>query len=407
MKNSRDRRPYIRPVTRVELSEKDVKKRTVLAIVFLAIAVIAIGYGLFSLVNTQPGWVEVTGSSREPNVSSDVKLMYDFSRSGGSATAENKKLSLIYTQACRDAHVVFSPDEPTGGIAALTAAPGEAVKVDPALWEAFRLLEEHGDRTVYLAPVYTEYARVFRSEGDGEAMVYDPAHSEEAAQLVRELASYCADPEHIRVEVLEDNCLRLVLSEEYRAYAAEYGLETLLDFGWMRGAFVVDLIADRLLENGFTKGYLISFDGFARYLGAGEEPFTVNVYHKRGNDLYRPAQVAFQGPMAWVRLRTYPAEVRDREHSYVYADGTAVSAHIDPTDGMNRTGAEDLLVLGERCCAELALEAAPRFIGEKLEEEALRESLEKGIAYVWCEGTKVLTTDPDLALTLTDGTYTK
>ena len=119
MKNSRDRRPYIRPVTRVELSEKDVKKRTVLAIVFLAIAVIAIGYGLFSLVNTQPGWVEVTGSSREPNVSSDVKLMYDFSRSGGSATAENKQLSLIYTQACRDAHVVFSPDEPTGGIAAL------------------------------------------------------------------------------------------------------------------------------------------------------------------------------------------------------------------------------------------------------------------------------------------------
>ena len=407
MKNSRDRRPYIKPVTKLELSEKDVRKRTILAIVFLAIAVIAIGYGLFSALNTQPGWVEVTGSSREPNVSSDVKLMYDFSKSGGSATAENKKLSLIYTQACRDAHVVFSPDEPTGGIAALTAAPGEAVRVDPALWEAFKLLEEHGDRTVYLAPVYTEHDRIFRSEGDGEAMVYDPAHSEEAAQLIREMAAYCADPEHIRVEVLEDNCLRLILSDGYRAYVGEYGIETLLDFGWMRGAFVVDLIGDRLVENGFTRGYIISFDGFARYLGAGEEPFSVNVYDKRGNDLYRPAQVAFDGPMAWVRLRTYPAEVRDLEHSYVYADGTAVSAHIDPADGMNRTAAEDLLVLGHRSCAELALEAAPRFIGEELDPEELCASLEKGIAFVWCEDSRVLITDPELALTVTDESYTK
>lgn len=406
--NGRYRRPHLPKITKVELSQVDVKKRTILAGIFLLIGVVAIGYGLFSLINTQPGWVEVSVSATEPNCSYEFTLMYDFSESGGSATAENKRLSLLYTEATRDAHLIFSPDEyAADNLFALNAAPGRAVKVAPALYDAFRLLEEQGDRSVYLAPVYTEYDRVFRAEGDGEAMVYDPACSEEAARLIRELAAFTSDPEHIRVEVLEEGCLKLVLSDAYREYAEENGIETFLEFGWLRNAFIADYLAQVLLDNGVTKGYLSSVDGFTRNLDSREGDYSVNIFHKVGNDLYIPARVECPGPVASVRLRAYPVDRQDEMNFHLYADGRSVSGYIDPADGMNKIALEDLHLLGpEKTCAQLALAAAPVFIAEELSVEALLQLQSEGIASVWCSGKCVCTTDPGLAVLMSDPGYT-
>jgi len=406
MKNG-DRRPNVKPVTKLELSEKDVRKRTILAGVFLVIGIVAIGYGLFSLLNTQPGWVEVQISNTETNVSPEFTLMYDFSQSGGSATFENKQLSLLYTQAVRDAHVIFSPDEAAAdNLYALNAAPGKPVKVHPVLYEAFRLLEEYGDRSVFLAPVYTEYDRVFRAEGDGEAMIYDPDFSQEAAALIEEMTAYTSDPDHVRVEVLEDGYLRLEMSEAYLAYAEENGIETFLDFGWLRNAFVADFLAARLEEGGFTRGYLESYDGFIRNLDSRAEGYSVNIFHKEGRDVYIPARVETSGKMASVRFRAYPVDAQDNLSFHLYADGTAVSGFI-AGDGRNKTALEDLLVIGAgKTCAELALSTAPYYIVDTLSEEGLESLLEEGIGCIWCAGGKVISTDESLTVTLLDSAYT-
>lgn len=403
-----DRRPYVKPVTRLELSEKDVRKRTILAGVFLLIGIGAIGFGLFSLLNTQPGWVEVQISNTEINVSSEFTLMYDFSESGGNATVENKQLSLLYTQAVRDAYVIFSPDEAAAdNLYALNTAPGEAVKVNPALYEAFRLLEEYENRSLFLAPIYTEYDRVFRAEGDGEAMIYDPNHSSEAADLIGEMVAFTSDPEHIRVEVLEDGYLKLVMSDEYLAYARENGIETFLEFGWLRNAFIADYLAGQLETAGFTKGYLESFDGFIRNLDGRGESYSMNIFHKSGTDVYIPGRVETSGPMAAVRFRAYPVDNQDSLSFHLYADGTAVSGFVG-ADGRNKTALEDLLVIGGgKRCAELALAAAPYYIGDTLSGDSLAELSEQGIGCVWCSGGKIVCTDSSLKITVLDGGYTK
>ena len=78
----RDFRPNLKPVTRIELTETNTKLRWALIVVLLAVAVVAIGTGLMSLLNTQPGWqtVEVTASG--PNCGGDFKFLYDFSDCG-------------------------------------------------------------------------------------------------------------------------------------------------------------------------------------------------------------------------------------------------------------------------------------------------------------------------------------
>lgn len=61
--------------------------------------------------------------------------------------------------------------------------------------------------------------------------------------------------------------MRLEVSEEYQNWMAENGYETYLDFYWMKNAFIVDYLADLMIENGYIRGAISSYDGFNRNLG--------------------------------------------------------------------------------------------------------------------------------------------
>ena len=168
----RDFRPNLKPVTRIELTETNTKLRWALIVVLLAVAVVAIGTGLMSLLNTQPGWqtVEVTASG--PNCGGDFKFLYDFSDCGSAATAKNKELTGLYSEAAQNAYRLFSPEvleEGLQNVAYLNAHVNEAVTVDPGLYPALELLAAYDDRHCFLAPAGAEYDRVFLCENDAEA----------------------------------------------------------------------------------------------------------------------------------------------------------------------------------------------------------------------------------------------
>ena len=233
-KHARDRRPHLRPVTRIELSEENIRIRWILIAVFLSIAVVSIGMGLYGFLNTQPGWNEVTVTSDQPNCGTEFTLMYDFSDAGGNASAVNKSLTELYSGAAEKAYKLFSPDVTEEGLhnlAYLNAHVNEVVTVEETLYQAFALLAEYENRLVYLAPVYREYDRIFRSESDMEAENYDPAKNSEVMAYISELVTYSSDPERIDLELLGDNQIRLNVAEKYLAFAQENGIEAFLDFG--------------------------------------------------------------------------------------------------------------------------------------------------------------------------------
>ena len=245
--NKKRRRDRDENIT-LELSNKNLKARTIAFIMLAALALTAFGYGLSSLLSTEKGWREIeANSTSELNCATEFVFMYNLGASGQSATAENKAITLVYTDAVVDGYQLFTNDEGYAGVNNvyyINQHPNEEIVVHEALYKAFSTIEEYGDRSIYLAPVYTQYDDIFYAGNDFETVDYDPYQNEEVAAYYQEVASYANNVEAINVELLGDNTIRLNVSEEYLAYADENYITSFIDFAWMKNAIVNDYLAD-------------------------------------------------------------------------------------------------------------------------------------------------------------------
>lgn len=381
-KKPRDSRPYLPPVRKIELSEGNIRSRWILVAVLLVIAVVSIGYGMSVMMNTQPGWQEVTAISDQPNCSSEFKLMYDFTQYGGNASAVNKQLIDIYSRACEDAFKVFSPDiEADDNLHYLNSQVNQPVKVAPVLYSALERISEYENRCIFLAPVYREYNRMFLCETDGEAAIYDPQTDPETAAYVEELMTYVSDPEHIRLSFREDQQVMLEVSDAYQSFAAEYGIESYLDFSWMKNAFIADYLAEALEQNGFVSGYLSSYDGYTRNLVAEDQAFSIQIFDRQGNTIYAPAEVSYNGRQSIVFLRDFPMDELDRWRYYAYEDGRISSILLNPKTGKPAASVASLTALSkELSCSKLLLEMIPSFLAEVADP-----FMAEDVATLWCK----------------------
>lgn len=403
-KTGRNYRPYEEPVTRIVLSGQNLKLRRILVIVLLAVGMAAIGYGITSALSTEPGWQKVEASSAQPGCSGDFVLMYDFSEAGNGATAQHKRLTSIYTEASERAFRIFSPDvleDGLGNVAYLNAHVNETVVVEEALYRALALVEAYSARHVFLAPATAEYYNVFFSESDEQAAMYDPAGNADTAAWLEELSHYVRDPEEISLELLGDNQVRLKVSDGYLRFAQEWGIETFLDFGWMTNAFLADYLADALADNGFTCGYLSSYDGFVRNLDVRGQTYLLNFFDRQGLKIYTPAQMCYTAPASIVFLRDYPMAEEEQWRYYVYSSGETVTTFLDPADCMSKCSVDSLMVYGtDLGCAEIVLQAAPVFIADDLREERLSDLARKGMYAIWCDGEVLKYNDAALSIEL-------
>ena len=410
----RDKRPYVKPITKIELNTGNEKLRWIAVVVLLLVGIAAIAFGVSQALSVELDWEEVQVQLQEPSCASDFKFQYDFSEAGGSAAAVNKALIQCYGEAAVKAYQLFSADVEEPGLfnmAYLNAHVNETVTVDGDLHKALSQVAASGNRQLYLAPARVEYDRVFLCENDGEAAIYDPARNEEVNSWLSELAVFVNDPAHISLEILGENQVKLALSQEYLAFGAEYGIEVFADFGWMRNAFAADLMAETLTAQGFTKGYLVSFDGFTRNLDASGGDYIQNIFARCGNDIYMPGRMHYTAPASIVTLRDYPLTDRDRWSDYCFEDGTIVTALLDSRDCMSKSAVSDLTAYSrDKGCGQILLELSDVLIADAFQEETLMEMKSDGIFSIWTVGKTLCYNDPDLNLELlSDSTpgYTK
>lgn len=394
-KRPRDNRPYIKPVTRLELSEANIKLRWIAIALCLAVAAVAIGCGFYFALSTEPGWQQVVPLAEEVNCASDFVLMYDFGVGDIHPTAAHKKLEAVYGELTVSAYRLFSPDaEGRENLYYLNAHINETVTVEPALYKALEQIVSTGSRYPFLGPVQQLYDAVYLCSADAEAMLYDPMKNEDLAQYAMEAASVCADPAMIRLELFENNQVRLTAAPEYLEFAAENEITAYLDLGWMTNAFIIDYMADALAAEGFDAGYLSSYDGFTRNLYGRGKGFSQNIYHCVENDVYLPASLEYFGPMSLVTLRGYPLSDQERWMYYAYQDGSVTSVYLDPADGRSRTSIDGLTAYSrEKGCAEILLKVAPVFIAESFDAYDLERLAHEGIDSVRCHEKGIICTE--------------
>lgn len=399
------RNMHLPKVEKIELSTSNIVLRAIGAGVLLLIALICFGTALSDFFNTQPGWEEITVESDSVNCSTDFIFNYDFTDYGGDASAAYKLLTSLYSDACEDAYLIFTKDtadDSVNNLAYLNAHVNEIVTVDPVLYDALELLVNSGSRHIYLAPVYVEYDRVFSASSAEEASWYDPAQSEKVSGYVKELVSYCSDPEMINLELLGNNQVCLHVADDYLAYAEENALDAFLDFGWMTNAFIIDYLAEVLIEGGYTCGYLSSYDGFTRNLDDRGQSYSVNLFDGQADTIYVPAVLSSTEPVSIAVLRSYPMDEKDSWHYFDFGEDYIVSTHIDPVDGVNKCYYDDLVSYSsEASCAEILVAMMPSFITDEYHPSVF-DAMEDGIYSIWFEDQVLHHNETDVSISLTE-----
>lgn len=395
------------PPERVEVSGKHLKLRFILMILFLVLGIAGIGYGISSALSQDPGWMQIQADNSVPvQASADLDFEYCL---GQNATAEAKLVTAIYTKAVQRTYQVYHPTERftgVGNLCAVNKAPNRDLTVEPELYRAFEAFLAHNNRALFLAPVYAQYDAVFRSTSDEEAAFYDPMLNAEAADYVRALMEFISDPEAISLSLLGENRVRLNVRSDYLKFAEEYGIEAFLDFYWMKNAFVLDDLADRLVQEGHVTGYIASSEGFCRYLDPTRTEYTLELMDRRDGTIYYPARLHFHGPMSLVSLHAYGPGGGTGDYFYQTTDGTVRTPYLDTRDGTCKAALQDLSVFSETCsCSELLLSACPAFIAEKWEPEAVLALHGQSIHSVWCENQTVFHTELPAKLVVQDKSY--
>lgn len=385
----------LKPVRKIELSEKHIALKIVLFVLFLALGITAIILGVYFALRIDKGWKRIeVSTSAQINCGSDFVFNYNLGQGSVSATDENKILSDAYTQAAITAYRIFDCDnayEGMGNVFTVNAHVNEEVEVDAVLYNAFQTLGD--DRSIYLAPVYAQYSNVFYSNNDFEANSSLPEPA-----LLNTLCGYANDEDAVKVELLGDNKVKLIVSDEYLAYADENKIYTFIDFNWLKNAFIIDYFADLFSEKGYTRGYFTSYDGFVRNLDKGATDYGYNIVGYK--DTARIAAVMkYSGAQSFVFLRSFPLYSRDYGWYYKFSNGNTVAPYIDVDDGQSKAAASTLVCYKqEASCAEMLMKIISVYVADELDVSALNELKSDGVYSVYIEECEINYNQPDLEL---------
>lgn len=389
-KNARDTRPKVKPVTQIELSEKNTTWRFVLLIVLLVIAAISFTIFLFSLFSKEDGWRTISPDTEQGSYNGEIALQYDLGKGKENATAEYKKLAALYGNALDTAYKSLTVSQSFVGFVNLRAVSdsiNEELRVSPLLYSALKTMVQNGDRMLYMAPVYSLYANVFDSADDVIAAKLDPNKNGELFADVTAALEFINDPRHIDLELLDDDTctLRLKVSEEYEAFLSEGAFDTKITLGVFELAFVVDYVGEVLAAEGYTRGIVTSYDGFTRSLGMDDESVSANVLDiSEKRQLLTVGRINYTGELSSVQFRNFPIVDLDLLRFYTYEDGRTVSNWINPLTGKNANVIPTMSFYSkEKSCAQLALMCYGLYVSDVLDGGEINDLTARGIYTVY------------------------
>ena len=389
-RTARDKRPYVKPVKKIELSDKNVKRRIIFVALFLVIGVLCITYGVSKILYTPSGWYQIeVDKNAGKNCGSDFVFYYNLGQNGNSATDERRNLKKLYGNACDLAYKLFTAQEEVedcNNVYYINHNPNQIIQIEDTLYEAFEKLDKKKCRNIFLGPVLEHYNNLFFCEEEAQTIEYDPYNNQEIATYYKEISDFARDDKAINLELLGDNNIRLSVSDNYLKYAKENAIESYIDFGWLKNAFIADYLADVFIKNGYNYGIISSYDGFSRTFVDNEEVSQVDLDALYDGTVYPAASYQFSGSMSSVTMRNYGVVSKDVSNYYIMSDGSRRNQYIDIADGKSKASMDQLSMLSkDKTCVDIAFEMLPVYISEQFEEQECKSLLEKGIFSIYCK----------------------
>ena len=359
-----------------------------------AVGILAFVWAVNGLLAKDPGWMEIEASnSGEPTCAGDFVLHYNIGADGTSPAEQFKALSALYTEVSTQAEKLFSAsaiEDDVHGISLLSSNVNKPVVLDKEAYDALALLKKYKSREMFLAPVYEQYTTLFFCATDEEAETLDPAANEQQREVIAEMVAFTSDPNHVDIVLDEGNRATLQLSDEYIAFARKNGIESFVDFYWMKNAFAADYMAEKISAKGYTDGFITCGEGFTRSLGGKDIPLNSTVYDRVEKSIYKAAVLQFGEVKSIAVYHDFPSSRNNNENYYQYADGRMVTPYIAPSDGMCRASVSNLTVCSDaKGCAETMLAAKNAYLSEELHAEQLRNKLGDTYSFAYSKDSTV------------------
>ena len=389
----------LKPVQSVELSENHLKTKWLLVGAFVALALVAFGIAINGWLSEEPGWVEIEATAGKMHCGEDFIFSYCLGEGELSPTNEKKQISALYSDCVIRAYRLFNSYQDFEGVVnlrTLNQNPNQAYTVDPVLYNALAQAEQSGGRLVYLGAVAEEYRKEFYGQSDPHTWENDPAVNAEFATFFKTVADFANDPQAVQLELGANHTVTLRVSAEYLAYAQENDLSVFVDFHRMTNAFIIDYLAQQMIEKGFTKGCISSCDGYVRNLDDSGTPYSLNLFHLRGTDVYSAARMEYTGARAMVSMRAYPLGERDALSYCTLPNGKIITPYLNQQTGLYKAATNELVAYSEDDgCAALVMKLWSVYTAEELHLNDLQTT---DVNWVWIDDTVIRSNDAALTL---------
>ena len=288
------------------MKQKKPWPRIIAFLIAVGIAIASFTIGVMQYAHRETGYYEV-GYSNAANAEvydSGVHLLY-YAEGGSSFIRQHlNEVQRVFSDDLLQYYRLLSAEKTYEGlnnIAALNAAPEQALKVDAVLYavlkDAYARHEMQEGYHLFSGVLHTEWQSMRYLE---EPEQTDPLLNDDEAEFLKVLTSQLARKEQFSLEFDDNNStVTLHISEEYRNWTEQNEIEApVLDLNLLHDAYLLQLVDMRMTAQGYTDGYLYTESGISISLGKqGNMEYSLYAVEESGVETI--AVTALQQPAAF------------------------------------------------------------------------------------------------------------
>ena len=252
------------------LSTRHIKLRTVLFVLAFLVAIFSFVYGIRQMMHKDPGIYEVEANPDVENKMYDhgFHLYYNFEGGSGEIRQKQSELGDFYSISLGRVVKELDPVneyESIVSLAALNNHPGEEIELSEELVTVLKDAQSRGSNvySLYNGPLYALWEDVLSLS---EPLESDPLNDPNVAERIE---AFRALEEGVHGELrFNGNKVTYMPGEGYLDFIAENEYPAnYIDLNLLHDAYVLRLVADDLVRNGWTNGFLQSDSGVLVFLG--------------------------------------------------------------------------------------------------------------------------------------------
>ena len=257
----------------------------VLAVLATATFFILNVFGVFTKVDT---YIAIKSTVENGvNYDNDLSCALHFNGRENRVNSAKNSATKIYTAALKTVHMHVDAEKrhsESASIADINYFVNEVCTVDAEVYQivkdAYVLSDiDNNNYSIFAAPLYDTWFQLASFTKSNDYSL-DPLYSETEKAYIEELTAIINDTNNYSLEFLDNNRIKLTISDTYREFRTKYDIHgPIISLNVLENAYKLEAAKKALEENGFTDGYLASTSGLGVTL-KGLEKLSHSIYNK-------------------------------------------------------------------------------------------------------------------------------